>query len=67
VLRSRYNFALDALTGEAYLHKLAEQRYQGDVERTARQILTDFRKGNLGAIALEYPPKLPITDSKDRF
>jgi len=34
---------------------LAEQRNQGDVERTARQLLTDFRKG-LGAMLLELPP-----------
>lgn len=44
------------ITGEDYLHALAEQRHKGDVERTARQILTDFRKGLLGAIALEVPP-----------
>jgi len=30
---------------------LAQKRHQGDVERTARQMLTDFRKGALGAIA----------------
>lgn len=62
-LRLRYDVALNDLTGEAYLHRLAAQRYQGDIERTARQILNDFRKGTLGAIALEYPPELPISDS----
>jgi ribosome biogenesis GTPase A len=55
VLRSRYGLAPDELTGESYLATLAEQRYQGDVERTARQILNDFRKGTLGAIPLEIP------------
>jgi len=35
---------------------LAQQRNQGDVERTARQLLTDFRKGLLGATLLELPP-----------
>ncbi|BAU15038.1 ribosomal biogenesis GTPase [Leptolyngbya sp. NIES-3755] len=54
-LESRYGLAIDTLTGESYLKTLAEQNYKGDVERTARQILTDFRKGNLGAIALELP------------
>ena len=56
VLRSRYSFAPDGLTGESYLHTLAEQRYQNDRERTARLLLNDFRKGLLGSIALEYPP-----------
>jgi ribosome biogenesis GTPase A len=55
-LTVRYELELADLTGESYLHTLAEQRYQGDVERTARQLLNDFRKGALGAIALERPP-----------
>lgn len=55
-LRSRYELDSTSYTGESYLHALAEIRYQGDVERTARQLLTDFRKGLLGAIALELPP-----------
>ncbi len=55
-LLSRYEFEPATVTGEEYLHTLAERRYQGDVERTARQLLTDFRKGFLGAIALELPP-----------
>jgi ribosome biogenesis GTPase A len=53
----RYELAPVGLTGEAYLQALAEQRYQGDKERTAKQILNDFRKGLLGAIALELPPQ----------
>ncbi|MBC7968838.1 MAG: ribosome biogenesis GTPase YlqF [Verrucomicrobia bacterium] len=55
-LRSRYDFDAQPLTGESYLHELAVYRHQGDVERTARQLLNDFRTGVLGAIALEYPP-----------
>ncbi|TVP60223.1 MAG: ribosome biogenesis GTPase YlqF, partial [Nodularia sp. (in: Bacteria)] len=31
---------------------------KGDVERTARHLLTDFRKGLLGTIPLELPPNL---------
>ena len=57
VLESRYGIAI---TGESYLKTLADSKYNGDVERTARQILTDFRKGNLGAIALELPPNKSI-------
>jgi ribosome biogenesis GTPase A len=55
-LPNRYGLALGELTGESYVALLAEQKYQNDSERTARQILNDFRKGNLGAIALELPP-----------
>ena len=52
-LDDRYGVPIGEFTGESYLPVLATERYQGDVERAARQILTDFRKGNLGAIALE--------------
>lgn len=55
-LQSRYELDPIPLTGEAYLHALAEHRHKGDVERTARQLLTDFRKGLLGALPLELPP-----------
>lgn len=56
-LETRYGLELGDLTGESYLKALAEANYKNDVERTARQILTDFRKGNLGTIALEMPPE----------
>ncbi|MBD1842997.1 ribosome biogenesis GTPase YlqF [Cyanobacteria bacterium FACHB-63] len=56
VLESRYGLAIADLTGESYVKTLADLNYKGDAERTARQILTDFRKGNLGTIALELPP-----------
>ncbi|HEY9846104.1 MAG TPA: ribosome biogenesis GTPase YlqF, partial [Candidatus Caenarcaniphilales bacterium] len=55
-LQNRYQLDTCSLSGEDYLLALAQQRYQGDVERSARQILTDFRKGLLGAIVLELPP-----------
>ncbi|AKG22655.1 ribosome biogenesis GTPase YlqF [Calothrix sp. 336/3] len=55
-LKSRYDFDPGEQTGEAYLHALAEFRYQGDVERAARKLLTDFRKGLLGTLPLELPP-----------
>jgi ribosome biogenesis GTPase A len=57
VLQTRYALDPNQLTGEGYLHRLADQRYQGDRERTACQVLNDFRKGILGAIALEHPPE----------
>jgi ribosome biogenesis GTPase A len=55
-LRSRYGVDADTMTGESYLEQVAIERYQGDRERTARQLLNDFRKGNLGPIGLELPP-----------
>jgi ribosome biogenesis GTPase A len=55
-LASRYQLEPGDQSGEAYLHALAAAKYQGDAERAARQLLNDFRVGNLGAIALEHPP-----------
>jgi ribosome biogenesis GTPase A len=55
VLQARYEVDAAPITGEEYIHHLAEQRYQNDRERAARQLLNDFRKGTLGAIALELP------------
>ncbi|QOV22336.1 ribosome biogenesis GTPase YlqF [Anabaenopsis elenkinii] len=54
---TRYQVDPVMYTGESYLQALAEHRYQGDQERTARHLLTDFRKGLLGTIPLELPPK----------
>jgi ribosome biogenesis GTPase A len=55
-LQSRYELDPASYTGEEYLSVLAEFRYKNDVERAARQLLTDFRKGFLGTIPLEVPP-----------
>ncbi|MEA5619211.1 ribosome biogenesis GTPase YlqF [Cronbergia sp. UHCC 0137] len=54
-LLTRYGVDSIIHTGEAYLRVLAEHRYTGDVERAARQMITDFRKGLLGTIPLEVP------------
>jgi ribosome biogenesis GTPase A len=56
-LKCRYQLDSTNLTGESYLQALADRRDRGDVERTARQLLNDFRKGLLGAIPLELPLK----------
>ncbi|MBD2214016.1 ribosome biogenesis GTPase YlqF [Calothrix sp. FACHB-156] len=55
-LEARYELDSSPHTGEAYLHALAEHRYKGDVERAARHLLTDYRKGLMGEIPLELPP-----------
>jgi ribosome biogenesis GTPase A len=54
-LQTRYGVEFANCTGDEYLAKVAETKFQGDVERTAHHILNDFRKGILGAIALEAP------------
>jgi ribosome biogenesis GTPase A len=55
-VRSRYGIDPMDAPGETYLVHLADHRFQGDVERAARQLLTDFRKGALGLLPLELPP-----------
>jgi hypothetical protein len=57
-LRSRYGLDPLEMTGEEYIHQLANNRYQEDTERGALQLLNDFRKGLLGTIPLELPPNL---------
>jgi ribosome biogenesis GTPase A len=54
-LNARYGVEVADLTGDEYLAAVAQVRFQGDVERMAHHILNDFRKGILGAIALEAP------------
>ncbi|MGI0482570.1 ribosome biogenesis GTPase YlqF [Geminocystis sp. CENA526] len=56
VLLDRYGLDALDMTGEEFIIKLAEIKYNNDRERVARQLLQDFRKGYLGAISLEYPP-----------
>lgn len=58
-LRTRYNLDPTDCTGETYLQSLAEQKFQGDQERAAQKLLTEFRKGVLGKLSLELPPELP--------
>lgn len=55
-LKTRYELDPASFSGEGYLRALADYRHQGDIERTARQLLNDFRKGIFGAIPLELPP-----------
>lgn len=57
-LSSRYVIDPQTVTsGIEYIHKVAElNKFQGDLDKVARLILYDFRKGKLGAIALEMPP-----------
>ncbi|HAC63073.1 MAG TPA: ribosome biogenesis GTPase YlqF [Cyanothece sp. UBA12306] len=58
ILPSRYQIDPLEMTGEEFVHTLGYERYQGDVERAALQLLNDFRKGLMGAIPLEFPPEI---------
>lgn len=55
-LESRLNLDPTGMTGEAFIQTASDRSYKGDKERVARQILYDFRTGNMGAIPLELPP-----------
>jgi ribosome biogenesis GTPase A len=55
VLKSRYSLDPSSVTGEEYVFNLGLDRYQGDTERSARQLLNDFRTGLMGKISLELP------------
>jgi ribosome biogenesis GTPase A len=57
--QTRYGVEFGNCTGDEYLAQVAQTKFQGDVDRTAHHILNDFRKGILGAIALEAPATSP--------
>jgi len=56
-LKLRYELDPAPFSGDEYLQNLADQRHKGYIERTARQMLNDFRKGLFGAIPLHLPPQ----------
>ena len=55
-IQTRYNLSPQDFQGDEYLAALAEMSFKGDLERAAHKILTEFRKGIIGKIALETPP-----------
>jgi ribosome biogenesis GTPase A len=55
ILQSRYQLDPFTITGEEFVYNLGGDRYLGDTERSARQLLNDFRTGLMGKIALEIP------------
>ncbi|MEM8827827.1 MAG: ribosome biogenesis GTPase YlqF [Cyanobacteria bacterium P01_G01_bin.19] len=57
ILKSRFNLDPTGMTGEAFIQEVSDRFYKGDKERVARQILYDFRTGNMGQIPLELPPE----------
>ncbi|MEL6438789.1 MAG: ribosome biogenesis GTPase YlqF [Cyanobacteria bacterium J06621_8] len=59
VLQSRFNFDFEPenTTGEFFIQAVSDRSFKGDKERVARQILYDFRTGNMGKFSLELPPE----------
>ncbi|MEO0538119.1 MAG: ribosome biogenesis GTPase YlqF [Cyanobacteria bacterium P01_A01_bin.123] len=58
LLRDRYNVDPKSITGEAFVHQMAAVTHKNNVDRAARQLLTDFRRGILGNLALDLPPSI---------
>ncbi|RZS25957.1 hypothetical protein BHM03_00059239, partial [Ensete ventricosum] len=51
-----------AILVQIFLQKLALQLFSGDVSQAAFRILSDFRKGKFGWVALERPPRSPCCE-----
>lgn len=56
ILGGRYGLTDWDHPGSILLDQIAGQRFQGDLQRTSQRLLTDYRKGLLGPLALELPP-----------
>ncbi|KAJ6798431.1 DAR GTPase 3, chloroplastic [Iris pallida] len=56
-LYKRYKIDEDGHCGKIYIQKLALQVFNGDVSQSSFRVLSDFRKGKFGWIALERPPR----------
>ncbi|KAL2485867.1 DAR GTPase 3 [Abeliophyllum distichum] len=56
-LHDRYKIDTDGRVGKIFVQKLALQLFNGDSHQAAFRILSDFRKGRFGWVALERPPK----------
>jgi len=54
-LLSKYGVDPDVFAPDVYVDELADLRYEGDAGTAAMAILTDFRAGRLGKVALEGP------------
>ncbi|KAL3648838.1 vacuolar diacylglycerol pyrophosphate phosphatase [Castilleja foliolosa] len=57
-LQDRYKIDTDARVGKIFVQKLALRLFNGDTHQAAFRIMSDFRKGKFGWVALETPPKL---------
>ncbi|XP_031100061.1 DAR GTPase 3, chloroplastic [Ipomoea triloba] len=57
VLQDRYKVGIDGHCGKLFVQKLALQLFNGDTHQASFRILSDFRKGKFGWVALERPPR----------
>lgn len=55
-LAARYGLDPRAVSAEEYVVHVAGQVFGGDVEQAGVRLLTDYRNGQLGTVALELPP-----------
>lgn len=62
LLSKRFKVDTMEYTGEEFLHVAADRLYKGDVQRTAVRLLTEFRAGVLGKVALEAPIMLGVKE-----
>lgn len=62
ILAKRFKVDPLSVIGEEFVHLAAEKLYKGDAERTAVRLLTEFRAGILGLVALEAPVMLAEND-----
>ncbi|KAB1203223.1 Ribosome biogenesis GTPase A [Morella rubra] len=56
-LYNRYKIDVDGQCGNVFVQKLAIHLFNGDMHQAAFRVLSDFRKGKFGWIALERPPR----------
>ncbi|KAJ7972793.1 Mitochondrial GTPase 1 [Quillaja saponaria] len=56
-LLNRYKIDVDSHCGKTFVQKVALQLFNGDAHQAAFRVLTDFRRGKFGWIALERPPR----------
>uniref|UniRef100_A0ACD5U1F8 Uncharacterized protein n=1 Tax=Avena sativa TaxID=4498 RepID=A0ACD5U1F8_AVESA len=54
--RKRYKIDVDSDCGKMFVTKLSVHLFNGDTTQAAFRILSDFRKGRFGWVALERPP-----------
>lgn len=54
-LQNRYKVDVDGQCGKMFIEKLALRLFNGDVHQAAFRVLSDFRKGKFGWVALERP------------
>ena len=59
LLAGRYGVTVDPQAPHRWLQAAAEAHTSGCTAPMAQRLLDDFRKGHLGAIALQAPPPLP--------